>query len=327
MKAPKPFDKTEILVVEDSITQAEYLKRLLEYKGYTVTVCFDALEAIEFLDRKTPDLIISDIMMPKIDGFGLCSYLQSTDLLDNIPVMMVTAMTELDNLEKAFAVGADDYIAKPVQEIELFARVRSLLEIKFERDLRIEREEKLIKLRKNLEEKNRLLEQLSYLDELTAVANRRCFDDIFEKEWKRTVRTKNSISIILIDIDQFKTFNDTYGHPAGDECLKHVARSVDSTLKRPADLIARFGGEEFIALLPNTDLKGALFIAEKMRENVFKLQIEHRKSNGIKFVTVSAGVGTMQPGQHDNAKELIRLADNRMYEAKKAGRNCVCPNG
>ena len=344
---PEPIDYkgAQILIVEDSLTQAEYLRRTLEDNGLTPSLCFDALEAVEFLDKNLSDLIISDILMPNLDGFRFgismsliirtdilmpnldgfrfCRYLKSTEKLKDIPIMLVTAMSEIDKLEQAFKAGADDYVAKPIDEIELFARVHSLLDIKFERQKRIKREQELVKLRRDIEDKTKIFEELSITDELTGLTNRRYFNEMLATEWKRAVRQKTELSLLLIDIDHFKAYNDFYGHKDGDNCLKQISMAMKSVLQRPADLLARFGGEEFVAVLPETDHKGALFIAEKIRNSVAELEITHKGVNEHKYVTVSIGLATSSPTSEEEKEKLLGTADKRLYEAKSRGRNLV----
>jgi diguanylate cyclase (GGDEF)-like protein len=183
--------------------------------------------------------------------------------------------------------------------------------------------QELSEIRRQLEDKNRLLERLSAIDTLTGIANRRRFDAVLRQEWRRATRDEAPLSLVFCDIDHFKRFNDTYGHQAGDECLVRVAQTLEDTLNRPADLAARYGGEEFIALLVDTDAEGARVLAERIRERVFELGVEHRGSPGTKQLTVSLGVATAVPRLALRPEDLLDLADRALYAAKQGGRNRV----
>jgi two-component system chemotaxis family response regulator WspR len=180
---------------------------------------------------------------------------------------------------------------------------------------------KLEQLKRELEERNLELARLSTVDGLTGIANRRSFDTTLDREWRRALREKGELSLILTDIDFFKRYNDSYGHPAGDECLRQVARCLAESIRRPTDLAARYGGEEFALLLPGTNLAGAATLAETVRERVAALGLEHRGSDVAPHVTLSLGIASCHPGQGHQQEELIRLADQALYAAKRGGRN------
>jgi PleD family two-component response regulator len=198
-----------------------------------------------------------DIEMPEMDGIKGAKLLKAHKAMRDIPVVMVTTKRGSDALRKAFAAGAVDFINKPVNEVELLARVDSVLRLKRELDLRQARERELSEANLLLKEANERLEKLSRMDGLTGAPNRRYFNDNFHKEWLRCARDKKHLSIIMIDIDFFKKYNDAYGHLQGDECLKQVAGAISSAVRRPGDLFARYGGEEFVVMLPDTNVAGA----------------------------------------------------------------------
>jgi len=181
----------------------------------------------------------------------------------------------------------------------------------------------LTEIRRQLEDKNRLLERLSALDSLTQIANRRRFDGVLRQEWRRAARDLSPLSLVFCDIDYFKRFNDTYGHQAGDECLVRVAQTMDETLNRAADLAARYGGEEFVALLVDTEPEGARTLAERIRTRIEGLRVEHRSSDVGAFLTVSLGVATVVPRPGLRPEDLVDLADRALYAAKQGGRNRV----
>jgi diguanylate cyclase (GGDEF)-like protein len=236
---------------------------------------------------------------------------------------MVTATVQIKELQMAFAAGAIDYITKPLNKVELLARVSSALRLKREIDNRKAREQELLKLTQRLEELNQMLQRLSSLDGLTGIANRRHFDLVLKQEWRRAIRDATPLSLVLIDVDFFKAYNDTYGHQMGDDCLKRVTDSLKGVVKRPTDLIARYGGEEFVVLLPKTDIEGASALAEEMRTGVEALGIAHARSQVTDRVTISLGVATIVPNRDSSSTELVAEADQALYRAKQEGRNRV----
>ncbi|MBF0508126.1 MAG: PleD family two-component system response regulator [Deltaproteobacteria bacterium] len=312
-----------ILIVEDSATQALLLQSLLEGNNYRVAVAGNGLEALEYLDDHAPDLIISDIIMPQMDGYELCHRINMSKQLKDIPIIMVTAMSEKEKLQLAFAAGAMDFIAKPVDRTELFARVRSLLKLKYEMDRRKAREQELLEVTKQLQEANLMLQRLSELDGLTNIANRRCFDVYLDQEWRRATRTGSQLSMLMIDIDYFKLYNDTYGHQAGDECLRNVSKTLNHSLKRGGDFAARYGGEEFAIILPETDITGAVLLAQAIRAKVEELNISHAKSEVSDRVTISIGAASILPEKDLPNAILVTTADQALYQAKRSGRNQV----
>ncbi len=319
----------KILIVDDSPDSQLLIKSILEYAGYKdLLTANSALEAFKRLGMDSNatvstdiDLILMDIVMPEMDGIEACRLIKSFEYLRDIPIIIVTATAK--DLQMAFAAGATDYITKPLNKVELLARVSSALRLKREIDNRKAREQELMKLTQQLEELNQMLQRLSSLDGLTGIANRRHFDLILKQEWRRALRDATPLSLILIDVDFFKAYNDTYGHQMGDDCLKRVANSLKGVLKRPTDLIARYGGEEFVVLLPKTDVGGAIALAEEMRAGVEALGITHARSQATDRVTISLGVATVTPNPDSSHAELIAEADHALYQAKQEGRNRV----
>ena len=323
-----------ILIVDDSEDIRLLLKSILKTAGYDdLLFAKSANEAYEVLgvgkeaqsevEIRKVDLILMDVAMPGIDGIEACSLIKENKNICDIPVVMVTALDEIKLLEVALDKGALDYIAKPFNKIELLARIRSGLRLKKEVDRRKERERKLVETTKELEEANKSLKRLSSLDGLTGVANRRSFDERIELEWARAMRNAQPLALIMIDIDYFKPYNDRYGHQAGDDCLKKVASMITSTIHRAGDLAVRYGGEEFAVLLPDTNMEGAIGIAEKIRAGVEGMQIEHCGSKNNNFLTISLGVASKIPVKMEKFAPLIKAADKVLYIAKKEGRNRV----
>lgn len=320
-----------ILIIDDSKPIRRALKAILEEAGYPdVLVAGSALEGLDLLQEQirmhqqaTTDLILMDIIMPGIDGLEAVRNLKSDSALANIPIIIVSAFDDESKIEQAFATGAIDFISKPVRKLELKARVRSVLKMKEEMDKRIAREKELAQLNKSLERANQKLQAISNTDGLTGIANRRLFDQAFEKEWRRCMRERQPLSLVMGDIDFFKAYNDHYGHLEGDQCLRRIALVLSRCIKRPADMVARYGGEEFIALLPNTDCAGAEEVAQTMRLKVIAAHMEHADSSIESFVTISLGTATAVPASGQDSSLLIEYADRALYLAKSEGRNQV----
>lgn len=274
-------------------------------------------------DQPLPDLILLDHVMPDIDGVEACRKIKAVEALKDIPIIMVTVATEEKTLKQAFAAGVVDYITKPVRKVEFLARVSAGLHLKRELDARKAREQELMEVTQRLEAANRMLLSRSALDSLTVIPNRRRFDEVLEQEWKRAMRAGRSLALAMIDVDDFKLYNDTYGHQAGDHCLKRVAGVLSRGVKRPGDLVARYGGEEFAVILPGADLEGAVEVAEMFREKIEACAMPHVRSRGGQVVTISAGVAAMAPARGSKSAELVEAADRALYRAKREGRNRV----
>jgi two-component system chemotaxis family response regulator WspR len=247
-----------------------------------------------------------------------------------VPVIVLSSKDDPNIKSEAFNQGATDYLVKLPEKVELLARIRahakSYLAQK-ERDQAFKAmskmQEQLEIMNKELARSNQELQRLSSLDGLTGVANRRQFDDTLEQEWQRALRTNMPLSLIFADIDFFKRYNDHYGHQAGDDTLKRVAYTLARTVHRPADLVSRYGGEEFVMVLPDTTLDGAIAVADKVLNSVRALNIPHENTEGNDRITLSIGVATLNPGDKDTAEKLVEAADKALYRAKGAGRDRV----
>ena len=313
-----------ILIVDDSKSSQVLLKGLLKRAGFNELVAASsAQEAYEILGidksktkNNNTDLILMDNIMPDIDGVEATSHIKGNKNFKDIPVIMITASDDVKVLQGAFDAGAMDFIKKPFTQIELLARVKSSLKLKYESDGRKEALEKL-------EEANKKLQLLSSLDGLTGIANRRRFDDFLDREWRRSIREKTPLSLIFMDLDYFKKYNDGYGHLAGDDCLKKVANKASEMMSRPGDLAARYGGEEFVIVLGSTETKNAADLAEKVRSGIEEMKLPHEFRKGGSLVTISLGVTGCCPDKTNSATELIKSADKALYKAKKEGRNKV----
>lgn len=320
-----------IIIVADSSDDLSLLDTILKEAGYKdVFLANSASEVFSLLMMDNPsalgvnvDVIIMDILMPEHNGIEVCHKLKEQRHTCDIPIIMITAINDEKELQLAFAAGAVDYIPKPLKTVELLARLSNVLTLKYEMDSRKAREKELLEITRQLESANRMLEHLSCLDGLTTIANRYFFDQYIEQEWSRAMRDATKLSLIFIDIDFFKAFNDKYGHLAGDHCLKRVAEALRNSVKRPVDLVARYGGEEFVVVLYATDSIGAAKVAESMRTAVLALGIVHETSLVNDTVSISLGVATTVPNRNSVPAELIEKADKALYEAKSSGRNKV----
>ncbi len=322
MNRPELATEQRILIVDDSARSRLLLEAALRTQGYTELKSVDSAQAAyrelgleAEASGRAYDLILMDLLMPDVDGIEACLRIKSTTGFADVPVIMVTAEDAPECLKAAFDAGATDYVKKPVSRVELAARVKSALRLKQETECRQQRERELVELTEKLRE-------LSHIDGLTEVANRRAFENELERTWRRAQREGGEIALILVDIDHFKSFNDRYGHPAGDDCLRRVAATLRSLVKRPFDLVARYGGEEFAILLPGTHAVGAGLLAEEMRCAVEAMGVLHAGAPRGR-VTISCGVAAVAHRDGFNPADLVWMADRHLYDAKHAGRNCV----
>jgi len=306
------------LLIEDTLTSATLVSHQLRKIGIEPIVARNGETGIELYQQERPDLILLDIIMPGMDGFEVARRIRQLEQFGEwTPIIFLTARTSDADLEKAISVGGDDYLIKPVSETVLAAKVRAMQRIA---QMRFS----LLVLTRKLDDANQELTRLSSLDGLTGISNRRQFDETLLREWRRLGRQGRPLSMLLCDVDYFKQFNDGYGHQVGDECLKAVARTLKDTLRRPADLVARYGGEEFAVILPDTEITGALQVAEAMRSAVEGLSITHSYSKGGNVVTISIGVASTTPSRTgSDSSALLKRADDALYQAKQAGRNRI----
>ncbi|MHC1683550.1 MAG: diguanylate cyclase [Clostridiaceae bacterium] len=289
----------KILIIDDSKLNVRLLADILEGEGYTVYYAYDGLSGVEKAHEVKPDVILSDIIMPGIDGFEVCRLIKCSYEIEDIPIIMITAKTGSMDIKKALGLGAFDYIKKPFDEVEVVARVQCAIRYKQHEDK---------------------LKEMAMKDGLTGLYNHSLLIELFEKEYDKQSREKGTLSFVMLDIDYFKKVNDTYGHIAGDEILRGVSSLIKDNL-RNYDIAGRYGGEEFSVVLPNI-YKENIFnrcdaIRKKVEETVFNLTDESIK------ITVSIGVCFKDSENNTSSGEMIRLADEALYVAKNEGRNNV----
>ncbi|MEI6557954.1 MAG: diguanylate cyclase [Rhodospirillaceae bacterium] len=293
--------RQRILMVDDIAANIKILSAILKHE-HDILVATNGADALETALVEQPDVILLDVMMPDMDGYEVCTRLKADPRTREIPVIFISAMNEVEDEARGLEVGGLDYITKPINPAIVKARVRIHLELKRQRDL---------------------LQRISMIDGLTGIANRRRFDETLEREWRRCHRAGTPLSLILVDVDFFKNYNDHYGHLAGDECLKKVAVAMADQIRRGSDLVARFGGEEFACLLPDIAAEGAHAMAVRLRDAVSNLRIRHSRSAAADHVTISLGVATQVPDGDDPPSRLIDQADRGLYFAKQNGRNQI----
>ena len=305
-----------ILIVDDDLFMRKILVRYLERENYHILEAADGMEALQIYQDRQPDMVLLDAMMPVLDGFECCSRLQELPNGDHTPVLIITALDDRESVDRAYEVGASDYITKPIHWAVLRQRVRRLLD---QANLR----QQIETINQQLSIAVKELRRLVSIDGLTQVANRRCLDEYLDQECRRSHREQLPISLVLCDIDFFKNYNDNYGHQEGDRCLQEVAQAISGATNRPADLVARYGGEEFAIILPNTTREGGMNVAIRATEIVRSLSLPHDYSKVANHVTISCGVATIMPNQDFQLINLIKAADRALYLAKAEGRDCV----
>lgn len=305
---PPPADekpsasRPRILVIDDEPSNLALLSDIFS-DSYDVLAASDGKRGLELGLSTRSDLILLDVLMPGIDGFEVCRRLKAEPLTAHIPILFLTAHNEPDAETRGLELGAVDFIAKPFTPAAVRARVANHIALKRAQDQ---------------------LSRMADTDALTGLANRRHFDEFLGLEYARHKRSGVELSVIFIDVDHFKLFNDTYGHVNGDDCLRRVAGAIGAAMARSTDLAARYGGEEFACILPMTDQDGAIAIAEKIRWAVNELHIAHSRSETADHVTVSLGVVTAKCTQQRSASNVVALADEQLYSAKQGGRNRCC---
>ncbi|SDJ37891.1 diguanylate cyclase (GGDEF) domain-containing protein [Ferrimonas sediminum] len=322
----------KILIVDDRPENLLTLEGLLE--GFVVDLvrATSGEEALAHTLDHDFALILLDVQMPGMDGFEVAELMRGNRKTKHIPIIFVTASYKAsEHIFKGYDSGAVDYLLKPLNSKVFRSKVGVFIELYQQKealkDKTVEFDRKLVELeelQQQLEETNEQLLMLSTTDGLTGLLNRRRFDELLNEEWKRGSRTGRSLSLVLMDIDHFKAYNDTYGHQVGDDCLREVASTLMEIPLRVMDKTSRIGGEEFAVLLPETGRQGAMEVANRVRECVDRLQKPHHSSPTAGNVTISIGVASLVPALDDPARKLLELADIGLYRAKSLGRNRCC---
>lgn len=289
-----------ILIVDDSSVQAAQLKSILA-ADYNVTVAQTAEDGLNYAGSGSFSLILLDVVMPGVDGFMLLKRLQEGVITQHIPVILITSLSDIEHEERGLALGAVDYISKPFHPLIVRARVNTHI--------------KLYQYRKQIEDQ-------SMTDQLTGVANRRRHDSCCLVKWQEAIRLQVPFSVCMFDIDHFKAYNDTFGHPAGDKVIAAVAKTAFSHLRRGTDFFARYGGEEFVAFLVGDQAANAFVHLKKIRQAIEDLHIPHKPSTA-QWVTVSIGGVTVTPQVENTYDTHLKIADTMLYDAKRFGRNRV----
>jgi len=298
----EPTHKPRLLLVDDQPINIQIMHRVFA-QDCQVFMATSGAQALQRCQENLPDLVLLDVVMPEMDGYEVCRRLKADEATRHIPVIFVTAENDPEQETRGLSVGAVDFITKPINPSVLRARAKTHLLLKYQSDV---------------------LRNLVFFDGLTGVHNRRYFDQQLPMEWARSARSGAPLSLIILDVDFFKRYNDRYGHLAGDDCLCRVSKVLQKSLKRASDLVARYGGEEFACILPYTDFDHAMQIAGQLEQAVRAAQILHEDSDVAKVVTISLGVATRSgTDRADKVSELLTLADAELYRAKAQGRGCV----
>lgn len=282
-----------------------YIKKL----GHESIVACSGEESLQVLESHDVDMIIMDVEMPGLNGYETTHLIREALGSHWIPIIFVSGMSSDTSLAEGIEAGGDDYLIKPVSIVILQAKIRAM--------------ERLSSMRNEMAALNEELIELSQRDPMTQLYNRRAFNDKSEEYWRVATRNNEPLTILLLDIDHFKLYNDAYGHIAGDECIRRVAESLTHCFNRPGDIVARYGGEEFIILLANTTLEGAEYVAEQMRLSITELEIRHKASPSGRFLSVSIGGSAIQFTTGTDLFSQIQLADKALYESKNQGRNRI----
>jgi len=311
-----------VLLVDDQIVIGEAVRRLLlDDPAIEFHYCSNPLEALDVARRVGPTVILQDLVMPQVGGLDLVRQYRADPVTHGIPIIVLSTKEEARIKSDAFLAGANDYLVKLPDRIELIARIRYHSAAFLSQIQRDEAYRALRKSQQELMEANFALQRLTNVDGLTGLSNRRYFDDYVETEWRQAVRMREPISLLMVDIDHFKQYNDTYGHLAGDEVLRRVARAVQDCFRRPRDLTVRMGGEEFVVVLPHTPADQLPMLAQRAVAAVEALGQPHRSSPVAEVVTISVGAACCTPAADDHPFALVEAADRALYEAKHQGRN------
>ena len=316
--------RVKVLLVDDQAVIAESIRHMLRAEAdfefdWVSDSCLALQTAIDF----RPTVILQDLMMPQVDGFELVRRFRQHPFTHDTPIVILSGIEDPQQKVQGFATGANDYLVKLPDKLELIARLRYHSAAYISRMQRDAAFRALRESEEKLSLANIALQELASRDGLTGIANRRRFDEMIAIEWQRAQREKKVLSVLLCDLDFFKSYNDIHGHLSGDDCLRKVAAVLRDNLKRPADLVARYGGEEFVMVLPDTGRIGALKVAESCRSQIEALALRNEGAPTGGVVTMSIGIGSVVPSRHTSYIDLVDIADRALYDAKDQGRNRI----
>ncbi len=303
-----------ILLVDDDKAVRAYLSHLLKLAGHQVIEAADAISALVLFDQHRPDLALLDVVMPGHDGCWLARRLREREAGQWMPIIFLSSRDNDEDLALAIDAGGDDYLVKPVSPVVLSAKLRAMCRLRVMQD-------RMQELSEQLSATNRDLQHLSEHDTLTGLLNRRGFDVRIAYAIAVARRSKTPLTLMMCDIDQFKTYNDTLGHPAGDVCLSQVAKLLEQVCRRPSDVATRYGGEEFVLILPDTPKSGAMTLARAIRRVYERAALPHPASVAAPYVTLSGGITTCVPNDSTTVEGMLKRADEALYVAKSKGRN------
>ena len=306
----------KILVTDDCQTDRLIIRRYLLSMEHKVLLAEDGEQAISLFREQSPDLVLLDVRMPDLDGYQVAKKIREIEL-GWTPILFLSSSIDAESFAKGITAGADDYLHKPIDKVILNAKLLAMERL-------VEMRKQLLDVTKKLALEKEKIKLIANQDGLTGIANRRFLDQVLEQEFRRHQRTQKPLSIIMIDIDFFKSYNDFFGHLSGDDVLRLCAKKMSELICRAGDLVARYGGEEFCVVLPNTKLNGAKSLAEALRTGIEGLAIERNDLENWKYLTISLGVSSLKPDQNDTVKKLFNAADQALYQAKQSGRNRVC---
>ena len=328
----KKIKVVNVLIVDDSSYNLYALEEILSSNGINILKASSGNEALNLMLDKDIAIVLLDVQMPDMNGFEVAEIMRSYEKTRNIPIIFITGINkEEDYIFRGYECGAVDYIYKPIKNEILKSKVKVFINLHNQRQVITNQNfmlkdqiDELNKTKKKLEEANERLWEMANLDGLTMIPNRRSFDIKLSEEFKRMKRDRKPLSLMMIDIDYFKKYNDHYGHIKGDDVLKDVANMLDKAVKRPGDFVARYGGEEFVVLLPDTILEGAKFLSIRIMQELQAMKIEHNKSEMSKYLTVSIGISVLgSDDRKTTPQQLVNKADIALYIAKNKGRNRI----
>lgn len=312
------INSTLVMIVDDNTENLKYLASIVKKSGYEYVMAIGGEQAFEFMKMEKPDIILLDVMMPKIDGYAICRQLKNNENTKDIPVIFVTAKTGIDEIVKGFDAGGVDYVTKPFNSVILESRIRTHIELKRSKDNLKNYIARLEEANARLEKEKERSDYLANNDYLTGIFNRRYMVKKMKEEYDKFLRTKEPFSIGIFDIDNFKKINDSYGHECGDFILMSLTRSIKESI-RVSDSFARWGGEEFIIMLPQTNCQSAVVLFERIREKVQNTKYNY---NDFKLnITFTCGVSEI--GEEESIDSCIVRADTALYKGKTSGKNQI----